>query len=97
MSEIVRPTRDGIHGREYINTCIELSRRVSRLRFKDDMSLDLELPPILEIPLPLMFQQPSFGVLGDNVLEAFAMAAHRLETMMFIKPERLHRGAYALR
>ncbi len=87
MSEIVRPTRDGIHGREYINTCIELSRRVSRLRFKDDMSLDLELPPILEIPLPLMFQQPSFGVLGDNVLEAFAMAAHRLETMMFIKPE----------
>jgi len=25
MSEIVRPTRDGIHGREYINTCIELS------------------------------------------------------------------------
>ena len=87
MSEIVRPTRDGIHGREYINTCIELSRRVSRLRFKDDMSLDMELPPILEIPLPLMFQQPSFGVLSDNVLVAAAMTAHRLETMMFIKPE----------
>ena len=87
MSEIVRPTRDGIHGREYINTCIELSRRVSRLRFKDDMSLDMELPPILEIPLPLMFQQPRFGVLGDSVLVAAAMAAHRLETMMFIKPE----------
>jgi ferredoxin len=87
MSEIVRPTRDGIHGREYINTCIELSRRVSRLRFKDDMSLAMELPPILEIPLPLMFQQPRFGVLGDSVLVAAAMAAHRLETMMFIKPE----------
>jgi ferredoxin len=87
MSEIVRPTRDGIHGREYINTCIELSRRVSRLRFKDDMSLDMELPPILEIPLPLMFKQPSFGVLSDNVLVAAAMTAHRLETMMFIKPE----------
>jgi ferredoxin len=87
MSEIVRPTRDGIHGREYINTCIELSRRISRLRFKDDRSLAMELPPILEIPLPLMFQRPSFGVLGDNVLEAFAMAAHELETMMFIKPE----------
>ena len=27
MSEIVRPTRDGIHGREYINTMVELSRR----------------------------------------------------------------------
>jgi hypothetical protein len=51
------------------------------------MSLDMELPPILEIPLPLMFQQPSFGVLSDNVLVAAAMTAHRLETMMFIKPE----------
>ena len=27
MSEIVRPTRDGIHGREYISTVIELGRR----------------------------------------------------------------------
>jgi len=87
MSEIVRPTRDGIHGREYINTCIELSRRVSRLRFRDDMSLDMELPPILEIPIPLMFQRPRFGVLSDNVLVAAAMTAHRLETMMFIRPE----------
>ncbi len=24
MSEIVRPTRDGIHGREYISTSVEL-------------------------------------------------------------------------
>jgi len=27
MSEIVRPTRDGIHGREYISTVIELGRK----------------------------------------------------------------------
>ncbi|MEJ2071003.1 MAG: hypothetical protein P8X58_11460 [Syntrophobacterales bacterium] len=26
MSEIVRPTRDGIHGREYISTAIDLGR-----------------------------------------------------------------------
>ena len=39
MSEIVRPTRDGIHGREYINTCIELSRRPDQLAFNDDGSL----------------------------------------------------------
>jgi hypothetical protein len=47
----------------------------------------MELPPILEIPLPLMFQQPRFGVLSDSVLVTAAMAAQRLETMMFIKPE----------
>src|SRR5210317_2512557 len=42
MSEIVRPTRDGIHGREYISTCIEISRRISPLKFNDDMSLASE-------------------------------------------------------
>ena len=87
MSEIVRPTRDGIHGREYINTSIELSRRVTRLQFKEDMSIDMELPPILEIPVPFMFQRPSFGVLSENVLIAAAMAAHFMGTPMFVKPE----------
>ena len=27
MSEIVRPTRDGIHGREYINTSVDIGRQ----------------------------------------------------------------------
>ena len=64
MSEIVRPTRDGIHGREYINTCIELSRRPERLAFHADGSLAVSVNPILEIPLPILFQMPDFGVLG---------------------------------
>ena len=75
MSEIVRPTRDGIHGREYINTMVELSRRPMRLKFNEDMSLATELPPILEIPLPVALQQPTFGVLSENVLLSMAMAA----------------------
>lgn len=28
MSEIVRPTRDGIHGREYISTSIEIGKKL---------------------------------------------------------------------
>ena len=68
MSEIVRPTRDGIHGREYINTSIELSRRVMQLEFTDDMLLSTDCPPILEVPIPILFQQPDFGILGDGVL-----------------------------
>ncbi len=87
MSEIVRPTRDGIHGREYINTCIELSRRVTRLRFKQDMTIDMELPPILEVPIPILFQRPAFGVFNEKVLIAMALAANVLGTMMFVRPE----------
>ncbi len=87
MSEIVRPTRDGIHGREYINTSIELSRRLTRLQFNEDMSIASKLPPIMEIPLPLLFQLPDFGVLGQGVAESIARAAHRLGTLLFIRPE----------
>ncbi len=89
MSEIVRPTRDGIHGREYINTCIELSRRPSRLRFNSDMSLAMEVPPIFEIPIPILFQQPSFGAPGRNTMVAMARAANAIGTMMFIRADDL--------
>jgi len=92
MSEIVRPTRDGIHGREYINTMVELSRRPLRLKIEDDMSLATDLPPILEIPLPVTFQQPEFGVLSEDVLLSMARAASELGTLMFISP-----GSYSSR
>ncbi|MCK5542171.1 MAG: hypothetical protein KAI40_05725 [Desulfobacterales bacterium] len=84
MSEIVRPTRDGIHGREYINTSIELSRRPERLAFNDDGSLAVEVKPIFDIPLPILFQQPDFGVLSKNVLISMLKAAQTIGTKLFI-------------
>jgi hypothetical protein len=42
MSEIVRPTRDGIHGREYINTSVDIGRS-SALLLKGNVSR--HLPP----------------------------------------------------
>ena len=87
MSEIVRPTRDGIHGREYINTGIELSRRKGRLAFNPDMSIATDLPPIFEVPIPMLFQQPTFGVLSENVLQAAVRAADTLDTMIYFNPD----------
>ncbi|MBC8440160.1 MAG: hypothetical protein H8D87_10785 [Deltaproteobacteria bacterium] len=84
MSEIVRPTRDGIHGREYINTCIELSRRPERLAFKKDGSLAIVVKPILEVPLPILFQQPDFGVQSREVLVSMLKAANTIGTKMFM-------------
>jgi ferredoxin len=87
MSEIVRPTRDGIHGREYINTCFELSRRVTRLKFNADMSLASEVPPILELPLPLLFRLHPDLMVNEHVLLPLAMAARELGTLMFVDPK----------
>jgi hypothetical protein len=87
MSEIVRPTRDGIHGREYINTCIEISRRISPLKFNDDMSLASEALPILEIPIPLMFQMPESLITNQPIVESAARAAQALDTFLIIRVE----------
>ena len=45
MSEIVRPTRDGIHGREYISTSIDLGRKPMFLVFDEQGELLFEPPP----------------------------------------------------
>src|SRR4030042_4514518 len=90
MSEIGRPTRDGIHGREYINSCIELSRRPAQLAFNDDGSLAVEALPILEIPLPILFMQPNFGILSQNVLIAMLKAAKKIGTKMFVDPKNIN-------
>jgi ferredoxin len=87
MSEIVRPTRDGIHGREYINTCFEISRRITPLKFNEDRSIALEVPPILEIPIPLLFRLPTNLILNEQLLTSAAKAAQVLGTLMLVRPE----------
>ena len=87
MSEIVRPTRDGIHGREYINTCFELSRRVTRLEFNPDMSLASAVPPILELPLPLLFRLSPDLIINEHLLVPMVRAARELGTLMFVRPQ----------
>ena len=87
MSEIVRPTRDGIHGREYINTCFELSQRVAPLKFNADLTLASKVPSILEVPIPLLLQLPENLIVNRSVVLAAAKAARALGTLMFIRPE----------
>jgi ferredoxin len=84
MSEIIRPTRDGIHGREYISTSIELSRRVTPLTFHEDLTLACAVPKIVEIPIPLLFKMPPNLILSESILISAAKAAHALQTMLFV-------------
>ena len=53
MSEIVRPTRDGIHGREYISTSVDIGRKPSFLALNDEQQHD-ELPRLMMLPMPLI-------------------------------------------
>jgi ferredoxin len=58
MSEIVRPTRDGIHGREYISTAVDIGRKLPFLSFQEKNLKDTN-PPLLDIPMPLILDMPS--------------------------------------
>jgi ferredoxin len=77
MSEIVRPTRDGIHGREYISTSIDIGKFPRQLTFSDTGELINDLK-LLDMPLPIILRLPSFGAIGEKTIKGWAMAANRL-------------------
>lgn len=55
MSEIVRPTRDGIHGREYISTEVDIGYKPSFLQF-DEQNLAIgPIPETATIQIPILF------------------------------------------
>lgn len=89
MSEIVRPTRDGIHGREHISTTVNLGRRISDLcglTFDALGQLESHIPPGREIPTPVLFGPAPFPV-RPPVLTSLAMAASKLDTFFTVRPE----------
>jgi ferredoxin len=57
MSEIVRPTRDGIHGREYISTSVDIGRKPAYLTF-DDKAFRID-GSCLSIPMPMILNLTS--------------------------------------
>lgn len=90
MSEIVRPTRDGIHGREYISTAIDLGKTHDHLMFNENGDLVGGSPSILDIPLPILVKVPPFGAVSSDTIKGWSMAARRLGTLLALPQERFH-------
>ena len=86
MSEIVRPTRDGIHGREYISTSVDIGPKPMRLRFRADGELEAA-EPLVEVPLPLILDIPPWGRDGERLARARLEAAKRLGTLSILRLE----------
>lgn len=83
MSEIVRPTRDGIHGREYINTAVTLGRKLNHLTFGDGGKLMSEVPGNVDVSLPILFELPADN-LSPNVKLALVKAAAEINTCIIM-------------
>ncbi len=82
MSEIIRPTRDGIHGREYISTGVDIGETPSHLCFTENGEMRSEPPGLIHIPLPIIMRVPSFGSYNKETIRGWAMAAERLGTFL---------------
>ncbi|NQE46730.1 hypothetical protein C5S31_11980 [ANME-1 cluster archaeon GoMg2] len=91
MSEIVRPTRDGIHGREYISTAVDVGRKLPAIKFDSQGLIASPIPPTLNIPVPIIFDRLPFGGF-ENVYEAMAKAASYLGTFMIVDAEEWFKG-----
>jgi hypothetical protein len=81
MSEIVRPTRDGIHGREYISTSVDIGPRPMRLKFAADGKMLTPPSRLLELQLPAILDMPAWPVEGDHLARARAAAAKELKSL----------------
>ncbi|MGO9097029.1 MAG: glutamate synthase-related protein [Bryobacteraceae bacterium] len=81
MSEIVRPTRDGIHGREYISTSVDIGPKPMRLRFAADGQMLTPPSHLIEIQLPAILDLPSWAVESRHLAGARAAAAQALHTL----------------
>lgn len=85
MSEIVRPTRDGIHGREYISTSIDLGRKPMFLIFDEQGELQFQPPPLMELPLPVVLAEPPLGADPQRLRQILTAAAQTLGTVVILE------------
>lgn len=81
MSEIVRPTRDGIHGREYISTEIDIG---AKRPFIELDANDRPIGPILptvSLPIPMLFDAPSTSLNTESLVAILSEAARQLHSL----------------
>ena len=90
MSEIVRPTRDGIHGREFISTVIDIGKKPSSLAFSEGQ-LSSEPLQVFSIPIPVVFDVPPDPLLTDTIVRILASAAEAAETLVVAPIESLRK------
>jgi hypothetical protein len=79
MSEIVRPTRDGVYGREYISTLTDLGRKPAHLEFPNPATK--EPARAIELELPIMFDYLPDSLNSQSVICSIACASRQTGTL----------------
>lgn len=84
MSEIVRPTRDGIHGREYISTVVDIGGKKEHLEFNDNKNISSGEIETISIPAPIILQYSPWHKKYESIFEIIANSARRTSLLLVI-------------
>ena len=84
MSEIVRPTRDGIHGREFISTSVDIGAKPGFLVFDDAGQPAGMVPRTVSIPIPIIYDAAPESTRNSTLLSILGTAAQQAKTMAVI-------------
>jgi hypothetical protein len=85
MSEIVRPTRDGVYGREYISTLVDIGRKRKFLELDDG---EISHPSrAIEAPLPIIFDYLPPNLNSHSIIVSIAQASRNVGTYFVAQPK----------
>jgi hypothetical protein len=85
MSEIVRPTRDGVYGREYISTLVDLGSKPKFFEVANEILKHVSRT--VEIPLPIIFDYLPANLNDESILQSIALTARQVGTLFIATPE----------
>lgn len=83
MSEIVRPTRDGIHGREFISTEVDIGGVPPCLNFDSEGRIE-NFPHNLTVPIPILFDAPPEKLEHAALMQILSEAAEQIHTFALL-------------
>lgn len=84
MSEIVRPSRDGIHGRELISTVVDIGSKPMSLKFDNDGKLVSQGPKMISIQVPFIFDSPPDHIMTPRLAKIWKNAADEIDTLAML-------------
>ena len=91
-SQVTNPPIDPL--REPMETRVFLGKKPDRIKRKADGTLDTDLPPQIELSMPVMFSAMSYGSISYNAHESLARAAEELGILYNTGEGGLHEDFY---
>ena len=81
MSEIVRPSRDGIHGRELIGTSVDIGSKPMHLTFDSEGRISGPTPDMFTIQVPFIFDLPPGDLGTEELARIVASTGEGIDTL----------------